>query len=523
MNPALPPPRASATYADSMRQPTRAAANVAWTALGACLVVAYTFVITNQLSYGLEYDESYLLNVARNIANGAGYIDDGVSFWTSGQPFDPNISTGPTLILPGALMWLASDGSLTAMRLIPVTYFFALLAGLWVLLYRWMGRWTALAGLAGPLLLSILSPDITNESLMPGRFVGEIAALALLVWSAVLVSTNHPIAAGLLAGLTILTKANFALGVVVLATVWLLTLWLSGGRGYVRFVTRFTPAVLGPLLVFEAYKLLNLGAVGYLDGWALTRTFISRQSTPLADIPANALMKAASLGHLVSIPAAAVIGVALLLLMTLVLMRPHERPKPYPNPTAAPADWRILLAMSGAVLAILAWWVFASAQPSLRPAVPAFVYLLAVLSAMLAAASWSLFNASQGRSRMILAAVPALTLAFLAVVALYQGVRIQRSTSGQQLLADQQEVARVLTSSVSALPIDGFWTNPEFTVLTDLPQAAGARFAPELLVLTSLRAELETGYADATALIGLCGDIWFQSANVVVCVPARLP
>ena len=56
-----------------------------------------------QLAYGLEFDESYLLGVASNLASGSGYVDDGVTFLSTSEPFSPVISTGPTVLVPVSL------------------------------------------------------------------------------------------------------------------------------------------------------------------------------------------------------------------------------------------------------------------------------------------------------------------------------------------------------------------------------------------------------------------------------------
>ncbi len=47
-----------------------------------------------QLTYGLEFDESYLLGVANNLASGSGYVDDGVTFLSTSEPFSPVILFG---------------------------------------------------------------------------------------------------------------------------------------------------------------------------------------------------------------------------------------------------------------------------------------------------------------------------------------------------------------------------------------------------------------------------------------------
>jgi len=227
------------------------------------ILAAYLALIKSQLTYGLEYDESYLLRVAANIADGRGFIDDGVSFWTSGTPFDPNISTGPALLVPGAMAWKISGGSLALTRLVPICFFVLFMAATAFMYYRWRGRWVTAAAVAGPLLLPVLAPDLANQSLMPGRFVGEIAAVALLMTAAVLLSVGREFPAGVFAGFAILAKLNFALPVLVLLLVWLVTRWAAHRSGLRNIARQYLLGAIIPLSLFEFYKLLVLGFSGY--------------------------------------------------------------------------------------------------------------------------------------------------------------------------------------------------------------------------------------------------------------------
>ena len=149
-----------------------------------------------QLGYGLEYDEAYLLGVARNLAEGRGYVDDGVTFLSTSETFSPVISTGPTVVLPAAAAWWATDGSLVAIRATMMMFFLLLMGSTWLLFSRLGGRWVALAAVSGLALLPILSPDLQNGSLMPGRVVGELPALALLIFSGWLLARSQPLISG---------------------------------------------------------------------------------------------------------------------------------------------------------------------------------------------------------------------------------------------------------------------------------------------------------------------------------------
>ncbi len=503
------------------RQSPLSIETVAFCALLVLLVLAYVACLWDQLHYGLEYDESYLLNVADNISSGKGFIDDGVSFWTTGTPFDPNISTGPVLLLPTALLWAISDHSLTITRFVPIFFFLLYSAAIATLFYRWRGRWAALTALVGPLLLPILHPDLANRSLMPGRFIGEIAATALLVLSALALARNRSLLAGLLGGLSIQAKLNFALPVAVMFATMCLGLWICHQRIPLRWVARFALGAVIPTLVFEAYKLVFLGIQGYTSNLALSIAFSRSQSASLTDTPLNAFIKFSLLPQLVTGPAVAVL-LALLVVLSGFYLLQSRLSSSVPSPAMAPASARRtlpLLSVLTAGLAILAWWSLSSTQMSPRPAIPAFLIALPLVSSLFMLVSIDLRTQSRGRIRGLTSLIPCAAFALLCLTVVYQGVRILHNDSGQALLANQQGAAAAIQRASGELPIDDFWTNPEFTVLTDLTFQDNRLTAPSLLVFTSVRALAEFGSPNATLFDAACGDTVFISTDVLVCYP----
>lgn len=116
-----------------------------------------------------------------------------------------------------------------------------------------------------------------------------------------------------------------------------------------------------------------------------------------------------------------------------------------------------------------------------------------------------------------------MTIGLLVVITAYQGARIARNPTGQELLRNQELAANVINQQVAQLPVDGFWTSPEFSVLTALPYDTGDRYSPELLIFTSIRALLEVGRPDATAMADDCGEMLYKSLDVIVCRPKSSP
>lgn len=496
---------------------------IGFAALAIAIALAYAALLRGQITYGLEYDESYLLEVIDSIASGNGFVDDGVSFFTSGLPFDPNISTGPVLLLPSALVWAISDGSVAATRLVPIAFFVVYLIASSVLFYRWRGRWAVLAALVGPLIVVILMPDLTNRSVMPGRIVGETAATALLMVMAVLLARRRLAWAGLAGGLAIQTKLNFALPVAALLAIWIVGSWLAHRGPTPRSLARLVPGLVLPTLLFEGYKALTLGISGYANNIELTRAFSAFNTVSASDIPNSTLAKLASVTQLLSGPAVVLGSVALAVLVLRVLLDPYLSGVAPQERTRQQDDDIALVAALGGAFSFLLWWVLVSSQTSPRPAVPVLMLALSMVSAAMLVTAIEMAARAHGRLGGAARLLPVLVVGILVLCTFYQGVRIHRNDSGEGLKASQEQAAAVILANADALPIDDFWTNPEFSVLTGLPYHSDSRVNSSLLVYTSIRALTEHGRPDATIYTEMCGVVLFASTDVLVCTPTSRP
>jgi len=495
----------------------RAVGKAAFVLLAGIVTVSYAALLWRQLNYGLEYDESYLLVVIRNIASGGGYVDDGVSFFTTGEPFHPYISTGPTLLLPSALVWKITGGSLMATRLVPLAFFVVYLAATAGLFHQWRGRWAALAAVAAPLMLPVLLPDLTNRSLMPGRFVGEIAATAFLLVAALFLLRRNYGLAGLAAGLAILTKFNFVVPVLVLLVVWGAYRWVAGERAWRGPALRLLPGVVLPSVIFELYKLFSLGFSGYAHNITLVRHFGELQSAPLSEFPNSTLAKLAGLMPLLSGPAIVLCCAALGVLVLTTLLDPHLRSIRGEATGSRTDAAAALVAVGTASVSLLLWWSLTSRQTSPRPAVPVVMLALSFILATMVVVAFAMHARSDGRLRTLMQAVPVVVVGLLLVSTAFQGAKIARNTTGHTLLVHQQEAADVIARETGELPVDDFWTNPELSVLADLPFQQGTRDDPSLLVYTSIRALIDRGRADALVFQDECGTILYSSTDVLVC------
>jgi 4-amino-4-deoxy-L-arabinose transferase-like glycosyltransferase len=233
------------------------------------------------------YDEGVNLQAARNLAQSGQYglvYEDHVP-----RPFDLQLTTGPTVIGPVAAVFGVFGVGLRQGRIVMLV--FTLLAALG--LYRLAGK------LHGPLVasLAVLALCASGEA-GPGAtraVVGEIAALAFLLWGTVLFvrarrggSVWDDLAAGALFGLAVLTKGQFGLLIPALIGAWLLTR-RSGGLT-VRRLALVCSALVTPVAAWQLWQLISLGGPAYLEHQQDQRAALSVSSSapPLSETWNNA-------------------------------------------------------------------------------------------------------------------------------------------------------------------------------------------------------------------------------------------
>ena len=174
------------------------------------------------------YDEGVNLQAARNLARSGQY---GLEY-EPGQIslFDVQLTTGPTVIVPVALVFKVWRVGLTQGRVVMLA--FVLVAALGVYL---VGRllYSHAVGLLAVLVLCGM------EAAAPSRVrdvVGEIAALAFTFWGLAVLSlargrgSSWYMGAGLLLGLAVLSKGQFALLAPAVLGAWLVSRLALGPR-----------------------------------------------------------------------------------------------------------------------------------------------------------------------------------------------------------------------------------------------------------------------------------------------------
>jgi len=139
------------------------------TAVMALLVAGLVFVSALGLGNSLTFDEAYNPQVPLHLLRGAGYGTAIVGEW---RPFDVRITTGPTAMLPAALLMVAFGPRARAPRAVIVAFWCACCTATALGLRRVAGASAAVLTVAGFLALGLYGTG--------SRFLGEVPALAFV-------------------------------------------------------------------------------------------------------------------------------------------------------------------------------------------------------------------------------------------------------------------------------------------------------------------------------------------------------
>lgn len=237
--------------------------------------VAFIWVNVPIVAGGLNNtDDAYFAVAADSLVQGRGYGAPRSS--TAFVPFDPEISVGPVLILPlailvgiaGPLPWLPGALSLV-LFLIPCA-----VAGL-VLSHRFGGTATLAFLTAALWLLVTASANMAFADLdglhhwFFGILLGEPGAFGFVLTGVALLSTSERrwglIGAGVCFALALLTKQIALFAVVGGVAGWVVLQFVRGTPGRQGFVSLIGIALAGAVLplTFEAAKAWTLGWEGY--------------------------------------------------------------------------------------------------------------------------------------------------------------------------------------------------------------------------------------------------------------------
>lgn len=356
-----------------------------------CLTTVAVLAAAFRAPFGA--DEAYNLQIPQNLVRGGGYSTD-LSVWlrpAKSTAFDPNISTGPTLLLPVALLAKILGTAAWTYRLVPMGAYLALVA-CGVLVGRRVHH--TLGGAVAGLAVVAASPAAASWPNSPlfgaGDVLGEFTMGALITGAALML--RRPRIAGALVGLAIMTK--FLAVIVVPAFAVALTLdrlpHATASRWRVR--ARFRPQALGSLAEFGVWAMapvllwqgVKISTVGLAQTGRIAQAFLTLFLHAGSGLGSGFTSNNGPLGQLSLLarlfPLTAIVLFGVAVGATVIARRREHTTRPDP---ITESTWRggWALALSGG--AILIWWVFISSAAYVRHAVPGVVVLLPLASVWL--------------------------------------------------------------------------------------------------------------------------------------------
>lgn len=236
------------------------------------LIILYIGVCTGY-SHFPEYDEAYNATVAKNLSAGDGYS---TSYDTRVQ-FNPEITTGPSLIFPAAILisffgakyWIPVFTTLLLSYLLIITIL--------LFTYRHFEENPKIAHsswkfqlLFSTIILCFWMPEIKSI-----RFLGEFPAALLVILGTIIIflpkaKVNTVFWGGIVLGIGILTKMIVVGLIIPIILAWSF-FWIYDNNSHNKKPTLFINQLLAliagmiiPILLFEFYKFFSLGFDQYI-------------------------------------------------------------------------------------------------------------------------------------------------------------------------------------------------------------------------------------------------------------------
>ncbi len=377
-------------------------------------------------------DDGLFMIVARNIAEGHGYTLDILGrSWA----YPPMLGVGPTLILPSALAIKLFGFSVAVARVPQVLFGVGAIALLYVLARELDSRKSALLT---TLLLVTLSAFVNTGKPVLGEIPGFFFLCAgLLCFQKIDTSISWAVGAGLLFGISIVTKITFGL---VLPALGVAALFVLLQRNW----TMFGRIVLGATIastLFLAWRVVEAGSPGSLLG-EFKFLFVEHESaggSSLTYVWQNPSM-------LLRLPFLSYgVFLALGFLGTLKMMPRIHR-------TTAVLIWCLILLFTAYYLSSFGWY---------RHLLPAHLLLLLFVPA----GAWSLLRTRFGTALLIVIAIAQAAWQFdhrgasTATTAAEAATIIERDFQQSPLIIRQAEVFVRLPRNPAWL----FLTNPLLT------------------------------------------------------------
>lgn len=321
----------------------------------------------------LGTDSATNLLVAMNFSDLGIYRSDSRFDFGPGEEFDPTITTGPTVLLPVAILISLSMEPVVASRVVMAVYWVALSVSIYLFGRRHSPELYAVSLALVPFAISLTGRSDYAELQGPADFVGEIPATFFVILAAFLLR-GSPVLSGLTFGLAILTKISFLILLPVFLVFTAINR-LTDTRIELRRPLEFSLGLSSPLVLWELFKLFSLGGQGYLENM---KNFLQhfRGASVHTGIgpPASfdgGLLVATELDKMSPVPSLAILAIGVAILIFLFWKLPVTNlGANLRELSLIPVEILLVLFSGGS---ILLWWIFLNDAHYSRTAVPGLV------------------------------------------------------------------------------------------------------------------------------------------------------
>lgn len=486
-----------------------------------CGAIAVYFV--RALVSPIDYDEAYNLQIVDMLSHGAGYASYGALRGDGPWRFDPNVTTGPVLLLPLALVWHITGGSVIAVRAFLALF---LPLAVWALL-RLMTSSTRHWSLPTVAIVAFLSVP----SLPVGAVLGELPATAAIFWAAYAAARRRPVLMGLAAGLALQMKFVFAVAGLLVMGSMLAAGYLTRRPHLFRDALLAGGFFLLPTLAIETYRAWTFGTwAGYLHSLREFKAFlVSQDINTWGNWLDNRLLgeKAASLYELLSPPlwlALSAFGFLFLFCVVAKFFLPETsdsrqvRTRSWGSATGSlPFFGSALFGLMAAGIAMLVGWLTHSILPGTRQAFP-FAYLFApAFFALTAYIFWIRSEQSSSlREAFATRSIFAVCIACLAIALSARVTAAWNNNWDTNAYAQQLKLAEIIRGlKAPSLYIDGWWQNPEFLLLSAIRGRPVRTAEPQLLLVQDYQIRFTDSNWDAAAKD--CKEVVYRQPDALIC------
>ena len=321
-----------------------------WLLFATFAVLCCGEAVNTGLSHG---DDAQMALVSQSLARGNGYA------LSAGRgdrgEFEPGISTGPTLILPSAVVLKVAGSREPAPALTAITLWGGAIGFVWWRAQRKMTSYGFLLMIAVFVVFVVATFGYHFEQWY--AFLGEVTAGALLIvahWAAAaedLERRRWIVMSGLCLGLAIEAKLIAAIGGVGIGLALALRPAKLRRWGFAGPLA-WLGCLLAPILAFEVWKLAELGWTGYAANCRNLLAWLHSQGLPENQISAGELLRqrvAIAAEHFTFNSTLLAVAALVIALMISRLGRP----------------WKVMAASVCISLAALAayWCLFSSGSP----------------------------------------------------------------------------------------------------------------------------------------------------------------